>query len=166
MPLLRVIRHLASGRWLLERRFPAQTRAAIAAAIHASETRHGAEIVFAIEPALDPLAVLRDVAPRARAEAAFAELGVWDTEANNGVLVYLLLADHDIEIVADRGFAGRVTDADWEAVCRAMEAEFRAGRFEAGALAGIEALTGLVMPHFPPRGGPPGGELPDQPVVL
>jgi uncharacterized membrane protein len=90
---------------------------------------------------------------------------VWDTEENSGVLIYLLLADHDVEIVADRGVHAKVGPAGWEAICRTMETEFRAGRFEAGVLAGIAAVSAHLETHFPPKGGD-RNELPDQPVVL
>ena len=95
----------------------------------------------------------------------FAKLGVWDTEYNNGVLIYLLLADRDIEIVADRGFEGQVAEAEWQEVCRCMENEFRAGQFEAGALAGVRRVSQLVARHFPPRADD-RNELPDRPVVF
>ncbi len=95
----------------------------------------------------------------------FSELRVWDTEHNTGVLIYLLLADRDVEIVADRGVAGRVAPAEWEAICREMEAHLREDRYEAGALAGIRATSDLLARHFPAR-GPGRGEQPDRPVAL
>jgi uncharacterized membrane protein len=123
----------------------------IEAAIAESEKRHGGEVRFAVEAALDPLPLLRRQSARERAVEVFSELGVWDTEANNGVLLYLLLADHDVEIVADRGFNARVPQAEWEAVCRAMEAELRAARYEAGVLEGVRRIGEIMARHFPPR---------------
>jgi uncharacterized membrane protein len=110
--------------------------------------------------------VLQAVTPRERALEVFGLLRVWDTEDNAGVLVYLLLADRDVEIVADRGVHRRVGSGEWEAVCRGMEAEFRAGRFAEGAGAGIARINALLEAHFPRQAGDAAGELPDRPVIL
>ena len=113
-----------------------------------------------------PLAlVLRGLSPRERALEVFGRLRIWDTEDNSGVLVYLLLADKAVEIVADRGIHRRVGDASWQSICRAMEAAYREGRFEEGTLAGVDAINALLIEHFP-RHGPGGNELPDQPVLI
>ena len=103
----------------------------------------------AIESALTPLHVLNNAAPRARALEVFSQLRVWDTERNNGVLIYVQLADRAVEIVADRGFEGRVGAAEWEGVCRLMEEHFRARRFKDGSIAGVDALGNLLSRHFP-----------------
>jgi len=87
---------------------------------------HSGEIRVAIEGALEPGEVWHGKTPRERALEVFAALGVWDTEANNGVLIYVLLADRDVEIVADRGFNGRVPDSEWQAACEDIRREFRA----------------------------------------
>jgi uncharacterized membrane protein len=152
-------------RWWLRRCFPATTLNAIEAAIRAAESRHSGEIRFAIESALDLRQLRAGIDARRRAQDVFGWLRVWDTAEDNGVLIYLLLAEHDIEIVADRGFNGWVSAEEWEGVCRAMEAELRAGRYEAGALAGIERVSDLVARHFPP-GDRDRNELPDAPVVI
>jgi len=165
MDFARLLRHLATSSWLVRRRFPASALAAIEAAIAAAEQRHEPEIRFAVEAALHPRALIRGVTPRARAIEVFSELRVWDTERNTGVLIYLLLADHSVEIAADRGVVARVPPAEWEAICRAMEAELRPGRYEAGALAGIRAASDLLARHFP-ASGPGRREQPDRPVVL
>ncbi len=165
MELARLLRHLATGSRLVRRRFPDAALNAIEAAIAAGEQRHEPEIRFAVEGALPARAILRGVSPRARAIDVFSELRVWDTEHNTGVLIYLLLADRDVEIVADRGVAARVTPAEWEAICREVEGHLREGRYEAGALAGIRAVSELLARHFPAR-GPGRGEQPDRPVVL
>jgi uncharacterized membrane protein len=136
---------------------------AIERAIRESEKTHRGQIRFAVEATLDTLPLLRGQTARARAVEVFSHLRVWDTEHNNGVLIYLLLADRDVEILADRGIHGRVSAEAWERVCREMEAAFRAGRFEDGALAGIRAVGALLAQHFPGTGG---HELPDRPVVL
>ena len=165
MDWARVTRHLFALPGSVARAFPASSFSGIERAISACEKAHGGEIRFAVEGALDPLPLLRGQTARQRAVQAFAELGVWDTEQNNGVLLYLLLADHDVEIVADRGFNGKVASAEWEGVCRAMESALRAGRYEAAVTEGVAQIAGLVARHFPPRRREPN-ELPDQPAVL
>ena len=169
MKIGRLIRHAAATHWRTRMVFPASTLDAIEQAIARAEKSHGGEIRFAIETALPPLHILHGAAPRARALEVFAALQVWDTEHNNGVLIYVQLADRDVEIVADRGFGGRVSTAEWEAVCRLMEEHFRAGRFEAGSIAGIDAIGTLLMRHFPPHlkgAAPSHNQLPDRPTLL
>ena len=134
-------------------------------AIADAEARHSAQIRFAVEHALDLHALLRGESARERAIEVFAALRVWDTEHNNGVLIYLLLADRDVEIVADRGIHKRVSSGAWEEVCREMEAAFRQGRFEAGVLGGIARVSQYLETHFP-RQAPGPNELPDRPAVL
>jgi uncharacterized membrane protein len=163
----RWFRHVFFPRRKLARAFPVQVLAAIERAVETSELEHGGELRFAVEAALEPAEVWDGKTPRQRALEVFATLGVWDTEANNGVLVYLLLADHDVEIVADRGLNGKVSPAEWSAVCKAMEDDLRAGRFEAGAVQGIRAAGQLMARHFPPRpDGRDEDELPNRPAVL
>jgi uncharacterized membrane protein len=161
----RFLRHLLTTRWQLQRCFPRETLAAIEAAVRAAETRHSGELRFVIESRFNLARLRAGLDARMRAHELFSLLRVWDTQANNGVLVYLLLAEHDIEIVADRGFTGLVLDAEWEAVCHEMEAHFRAGRFEEGARAAIERVSELIARHFPPVPGD-RNELPDAPVVM
>ncbi len=163
--LTRMARHLFHPRWLVARAFPRRSLDRIGAAIAASETGHGGEIRFAVEGALGVPALLRGETARQRAVQVFSELRVWDTEANSGVLVYLLLADRDVEILADRGLNGRVAAAEWEAICREMESHFRQGEFEAGVLAGIARIDGLLRRHFPVT-GENANELPDRPALI
>ena len=147
--------------------FPEDSLHRIADAVHAAEQRHTGEICFAVEASLPPLAVLRGVDARARAEQVFAQLRVWDTHANNGVLVYLLLADRRIEIVADRGVAGLVSAEQWRGVCQLMEERLRAGDPEDAALAGVAAVSELLAGHFPQQPGVADeNELPDMPRLL
>jgi uncharacterized membrane protein len=160
----RALRHLFTTPWAARRAFPPATLAEIEAAVAESERRHGGEIRFAVEHALDLVALWRDVPPRAHALSVFGELGVWDTAANNGVLIFVCLADRDVEIVADRGIADRVAPEEWERVCREMEAHYREGRFREGSLAGIRGVGDLLAHHFPPREGD-RDEVPDRPVV-
>jgi uncharacterized membrane protein len=161
----RGFKHLFMPPWAWKRAFPQATLDAIEAAIRGSETSHDGEIRFAIENSLSASVVWRGMRGRERAVEVFSSLRVWDTEHNSGVLVYLLLADHDIEIVADRGIAMRVDNTDWEAVAQAMEAAFRAGEFERGALNGIERIGALLAEHFPPGMHNPD-ELANRPVII
>jgi uncharacterized membrane protein len=147
--------------------YPEDSLRRIADAVHAAEQRHTGEICFAVEASLTPLAVLRGVDARARALQVFAQLRVWDTHANNGVLVHLLLADRRIEIVPDRGLAGLVSAEQWRGVCQLMEERLRAGNPEDAALAGIGAISDLLAEHFPQQPGVADeNELPDMPHLL
>ena len=163
----RALSHLLATRGDLARTFPPRTLAAIEAAIADTERSHSAEIRFAIEPALEPLEAFRGRGSRDRAVQVFAETGTWDTELNNGVLVYVLLADRSVEIVADRGYNGRVAAEEWTAACRAMEAAFREGRHEAGAVEGIRRVGDIVARHYPAAPGASNpDELPNRPILL
>lgn len=165
MDLKRLARHLWYGNLQVNSRLSRSAMDRIASAIAASEARHGGEIRFAVEGSLDLLPVLKGLTARERAVQVFGDLRVWDTEANNGVLIYLLLADHDVEIIADRGIHAKVGEKGWEEVCQVMERAFRQGRFEEGALQGIGAVGRLIEDHFPGTAGD-RNELPDHPVIL
>ena len=167
MEWLRVLRHLAMPAWRLRQSLPRASMQAIETAIGASERTHGGQICFAVETALDLAPLARGQAARERALEVFAQLRVWDTEHNNGVLIYLLLADHRIEIVADRGLAPLVSAEQWRGVCVLMEERLRAGEYDDGVVAGIEAACDLLAEHFPQEPGMPDeDELPDHPVFL
>ena len=168
MQFKRLIRHLVVPHWRTRMLFPAAALDAIEQAVGRAERTHAGEIRFAIETSLAPLHVLNDLAPRERALEVFGRLRVWDTEHNNGVLIYVQLADRDVEIVADRGFLGRVAPAEWEGVCRLMEQHFRAGRYQAGAIAGVDAVGTLLGRHYPSRMSQttPQNQLPDRPTLL
>lgn len=163
--IARILKHLFYPDWLAWRAFPTASRKAIERTIMDSEVRHGGEIRFAVEPNLALAPLLRGVDARQRGVELFGQLRVWDTERNNGVLIYLLLADRDVEIVADRGLNGRVQSAEWEAICQAMEADFRRGAFEAGVRQGIKAIGELLARHFPPPADN-RNELPDRPTLI
>ncbi|HVP32815.1 MAG TPA: TPM domain-containing protein [Steroidobacteraceae bacterium] len=165
MKLARLIRHLATTRFSTRRRFPPPVRAAIERAIKECEARHAGEIRFVIETAFDLPELWQDLAPRQRALQLFGQLGVWDTAHNNGVLVYVGLADRVVEIIADRGIAARVPQAEWAAVCRQMERHYREGRFDEGSIVGILGVGALLGRHFPGK-AVGGQELPDRPVLL
>lgn len=161
----RWLRHLTTTHLALRRAFPADTRAAIDRAVAGSERQHRAELRVALEAALPAELLLRGASARERAESLFGSLRVYDTAENNGILLYVLLAEHDIEIVADRGFAGRVADSEWMAICSELEAAYRAGDFHQGTLAAIAAITMVAARHFPP-GLDNANELPDRTVIL
>lgn len=162
----RILRHLATGSLAVRRVFPDASLTAIEQAIRQSETSHGGEICFAVEASLDTVSLLKGQPARERAIEAFSQLRVWDTAQNNGVLVYLLLADRDVEIVADRGIDAKVGNEDWETICREMESAFREGQFESGVIAGIRAIGTRLQAHFPPEQAEGGNQLPDSPVIL
>jgi uncharacterized membrane protein len=145
----RFLRHAFMTRFHVQRAFPKRVLDAIEQAIGTAEKSHGGEIRFALERELTTVDLLRNVLPRQRAVQLFGELGVWDTENNNGVLIYVLLADHVVEIVADRGFAGRVSDAEWQSACQIIEQAYRIGQFERGSVDGIVAASALIARHYP-----------------
>lgn len=163
----RAFRHLFTTRRQLARLFPGQTLEAIERAVTASELTHSGEIRFAIEVDLEPAEIFAGKSPRQRALEVFAALGVWDTDANNGILIFVLLADRDVEIVADRGFNGRVSAEEWTSVCHTMEEQFRAGHYERGAVEGVLEAGKLLARHYPPLpGGRDEDELPNRPALL
>ncbi|HEY0268430.1 MAG TPA: TPM domain-containing protein [Methyloradius sp.] len=161
----RFFRHLFSTPWHVRRHLPAQTLQAITSAIHDSEASHQGQIRFVVEGELHPLHILRGVNPRQRALKLFSDYAIWDTAQNNGVLIYLLLADHDVEIIADRGIDAYVGATGWESICKEMEALFRQGKFEDAMLAGITQVGALLTQHFPSTNWKEN-ELPDTPIVL
>lgn len=161
----RILKHALTPRWQVRRVFSATELAAIEAAIRDTERLHEGEIRFAVEGGLELPALLRGMTARQRAVEVFSRLRVWDTERNSGVLIYLLLADRQVEIVADRGIHARVGDEAWQGICRRMEGAFREGRFAAGVVDGIREIGTLLARHFPPQGGNPN-ELPDRPEIL
>jgi uncharacterized membrane protein len=163
--LARIARHLLSLPGAVARAFPAAAMASIGNAIAASEKQHRGEIRFAAEAALESGPLFAGQSARERALDVFSLLRVWDTEENNGVLIYLLLADRDVEIVADRGISAKVAPAEWERICHTMEAAFLRGEFEQGALAGIGEISALLARYYPVRPGD-RNELPDKPAVL
>jgi len=162
---IRLLRHLFETRFATRRRFTAQVLDRIEAAVAAAEGAHQGELRMVIETDLDAWSIIRGKTSRHRALEVFAGYRVWDTEQNNGVLLYVLFADRAVEIVADRGFNGLVSADEWAEVCRTMQSEFRHGRWEQGAIAGVEAAARLLARHFP-GGGAHSNELPDRPALL
>ena len=165
MGIKRITRHLIEHHWRARRIFTAAVLERIQQAIKTGEATHSGQVRFVVEGALDGAPLFRNQSARARAVDVFSHLRIWDTEHNNGVLIYLLLADRKVEIIADRGIDARVGEAGWQAICRTMEAEFRTSHFEAGAIKGIEAVSRELARYFPPQGGQ-RNELPDRPVVI
>jgi uncharacterized membrane protein len=165
MSIGRITRHLLQHHWRRRIAFPPSVLARIEQAIMAGEATHGGQVRFVVEGALDGAPLFRNQPARERALDIFSQLRIWDTAHNNGVLIYLLLADRTVEIVADRGIDAKVGDASWKKICAEMEGDFRRGDFEPGIIKGIEAVSRLMAEHFPAeRGG--RNELPDAPVVI
>lgn len=134
-------------------------------AISVSESQHTGQICFAIEPGLTVSELWKGVASRQRAEQVFSHLGVWNTEHNNGVLIYLLLADRKIEIVADRGIARMVTPEQWTEICHLIEAQCRKGKIAAGIVQGVEQVGSYLHEFFP--GAPSSADsLSNRPVIV
>jgi len=165
MQILRFFKHLFRPPWFIRQAFPNRSLKAIESAIAASERSHLGELRFVIENALDFADLRRGLTARQRAIEVFSQCRVWDTEYNSGVLIYLLLAERDIEIVADRGINTRVGAAVWEEICRNMEARFGVGEFEQGTIEGINAITKLLQQHFPASAANPN-ELENAPILL
>jgi len=162
----RMLRH----RWLdasdTRKAIPADMVERLARRVAASEGRHSGEVRIYVEAGLPTSYLLRDATPRERAVTMFAKLRVWETEHNNGVLIYLLLAEHAIEIVADRGINRHVTPAEWQAIVARMGSAFRDGRFEDGLTQALEEVSALLVEHFPLAPGEANpNELPDEPQL-
>ena len=165
MNIKRITKHLLLTHWQVNRVFPSDTLAAIDRAIKASEVAHAGEIRFVVEGALDGTPLFKGQSARDRAIDVFSQLRIWDTEHNNGVLIYLLLGDRDVEIVADRGIHSKVRSGEWERICREMETAFKQANYEDGVVSGIKAVTQHLVQHFPVSGDSQN-EMPDKPVVL
>ncbi|MFN8392624.1 MAG: TPM domain-containing protein [Bdellovibrionota bacterium] len=160
-----ILHHLVSSPLAVQKLFPNHVLKHIERAIQESEKQQSGEIRFAVEAGLDLRALLVRTTPRDRALQVFSDLRIWDTEENNGVLIYLLLAERTIEIVADRGADRKVGTARWQEICRGIEQHFVAGQFERGVLDAITAITDELAKHYPPRPND-RNELPDAPVRL
>ena len=165
-PIRRLLRHLCTDRATVRRMFPKKSLERIETLIAAGECEHRGQMRFVVEAALPLARLLRGAKPRERALEVFGSLGIWDTAENCGVLVYLLLADRDVEIVADRGIHAQVGTEAWEAICKKMEKAFRAGKFGDGAEEGLADINALLVRHYPREGRPAGNELSDRPVLL
>ncbi len=163
--LRRWLQHLTTTPLALRRCFPPAALASIDTACAASERYHLAEIRCAVETTLSISHLFRRIDSAVRAREVFSLLHMWDTAENNGVLLYVLLAERKIEIVADRGFADVVPSAEWKSICAEMEQAFAAGRYAAGALAALNRISALARQHFPAHGSD-RNELPDTTALL
>ena len=165
MGIGRIGKHLLEHSWRVRWIFPKPVLARIEQAIKKGEATHSGQVRFVVEGALDGKPLFRDQPARERALDIFSHLRIWDTAHNNGVLIYLLLADRKVEIVADRGIDAHVGREGWQKICAAMEGDFKRGDFEGGVIRGIEAVSRQLAAHFPPQPGD-RNELPDKPVVM
>ncbi len=165
MGIKRIGRHLLEHNWRVRRIFTPKVLDDIERAIELTEATHAGQVRFVVEGALDGRPLFRNQSARERALDIFSHLRIWDTAHNNGVLIYLLLADRQVEIVADRGIDARVGASGWQKICAAMETEFKAGHFERGVIRGIAAVSKQLAAYFPKHGAG-SNELPDAPVVL
>jgi uncharacterized membrane protein len=163
---LRALRHFLVDEGDVKRLLGADALQRIEARVAASERRHSGEIRVCVEAGLPFSYLRRNAGPRERALALFGKLRVWDTEANNGVLIYLLLAEHAIEIVADRGLNRHVEAAQWEAIAGTLSTALHSGRPEAGLDAAVDAIDALLVARFPLAAGEANpNELPDAPAM-
>ena len=164
--LLRILKHRSLDERDAERAIGADGLKRIEARVTESERRHIGEIRVCVESGL-PLSYLwRSATARERAVAMFGKLRVWDTEHNTGVLIYLLMAEHRIEIVADRGLNRHVSAPEWDGIMATMRAAFQAGQFEAGLNQAIDAVDALMLKHLAAaEGGSNPNELSNAPVV-
>jgi uncharacterized membrane protein len=165
MNIKRIVKHLLATQGQVNRAFPRHALTAIEQAIKASEAAHAGEIRFVVEGALDGAPLFHEQSARERAIDVFSQLRIWDTEHNNGVLIYLLLADRDVEIVADRAIHAKVGAQEWAKICRTMETAFKHENYEDGVLGGIQAVTLHLVTHFP-AADDDRNELPDKPGML
>ena len=164
---LRILRHLSTTRGMARRAFPQATLKAVQAAIGEGESRHRAQLRLIIEPSLHLAALVERTTARGRAHALFSRYRIWDTEENCGVLIYINLAERQVEIVTDRAVGRAVSRSDWEHACQVMTRGFAAGQFHDSLLAGIDHVNALLAAHFPAsNSGGRANELADRPVIL
>ena len=161
----RAWRHMTSGTGAGKRAFPAATLQAIEQAITQGEQRHRAEVRLIVEPGLDARSAFNNVTNRQRARALFAQYGVWDTEENCGVLIYINLAERAVDIVADRHVGRLVADTEWQTICRTMTTGFAQGDYHGSTLSALEQLNTLLARHYP-ADGPRPNQLPNDAVIL
>lgn len=165
MKIKRIVKHLLATHGQVRRAFPRSALREIEHVIKASEADHTGEIRFVVEGGLDGAPLFRGQSSRERAIELFSQLRMWDTQDNSGLLIYLLLADRAVEIVADRGISAKVSPNEWTRICREMETAFRQSDYARGVAGGLQSVTRHLVEHFPADGRNPN-ELPDKAVVL
>lgn len=166
MPMLsRLLRHLTTTTASGKRAFPAATLKAIEEVIRQGERMHRAEVKLVIEVALGPMDILRKVTARRRARELFSHYRVWDTEGNCGVLVYINLADHKVEIIADRTVDSALMPDEWRSLCRTMTQGFSRGLFHDSILGALVAMNQKLRQNFPDT-GERDNQLSDAPLIL
>jgi uncharacterized membrane protein len=163
--LKRFFRHVWMSPFILRARFPQATLDAISQAVTASEKSHRGQLRFVVEAELSSGQLWDGLTARERALEVFSLMGVWDTEENNGVLIYVMLADRKVEIVADRGIHRHVGNERWSAICREIELHYRKSDFTGGTLAGLDKIS-AELAHYFPANGAQNNEQADHPVVL
>lgn len=163
--LTRWFKHAFMPPWSWRLAFPSDALKDIENAVRQSELQHRGELRFAVENALAPGWVWRGMSGRQRAVEVFSNLRVWDTEENSGVLIYVLLADREVHILADRGINKCVSSKEWENIAAIIQQAFRQGNFRQGAIQGIQEITRLLAGHFPFRTDDLN-EIPNRPVIL
>ncbi len=164
--LQRILKHALVMPWQVRHAFSKPVCQAIEHAIASSERSNRAEIRFVVEGALDWPQLWRNLDARTRAVNLFSDLRIWDTEHNTGILVYVLFAEQQLEIVADRGISARVAPREWDSICAGMTRAFQAGQFKQGSIEGLTRITGLLHHHFPQDGAHNPEELSNQVVIL
>ncbi|RYY73412.1 MAG: hypothetical protein EOO52_18610 [Gammaproteobacteria bacterium] len=165
MNIKRIFKHTLRTQWYLRKYFTTAALESIEKEIAQSETQHSGEIRFVVEGALDGAPLFKDQSAHERALDIFSQLRIWDTQNNNGLLIYLLLADHAVEIIADRGINAKVDKNEWQTICRSMQSKFAQGNFHEGVVQAIRSVTKHLVEHFPVSAHDEN-ELPNKPVVL
>ncbi len=165
MKIKRILKHFWLGSLEVKRCLSSSALDNIEKAIKQGEQHHAGQICFAVEASLDSRDLWANKTAKQRAIEVFSQLRVWDTEQNNGVLIYLLLADRDVEIVADRGADAKLGSHFWEEICHDIEIAFHSARFEQGVIEGIQRVSQQLAKHYPNASENPN-ELPDKPVLL
>jgi uncharacterized membrane protein len=163
--LQRALRHWRTTAAVGRKAFPPESLADIGAAITAGEQEHRGELRLIVENSMPFDAIWADLSNRQRALALFAEYGVWDTEDNCGVLIYINLAEHKVDIVVDRNIGRKIDAATWQSVCQTMTQGFKRGEFHDSTIAAVQRVNQLLCQHFPANGARTN-ELPDHPIVL
>ena len=163
--IIRFFRHILTTRASGKHAFPTASLEAIENRIAQGEKTHRAEVRVIIEPAMPVNAILDRMTPRERALELFGRYGIWDTQENNGILVYINLADRQVDIIADRGIAAKVGETEWQNICAIMTFGFAQGHFQESTLTALSAINTLLQQHFP-AAGTRENVLPDRPILL